>query len=338
MAAGSARRGGAGPCRPAGGGVGDRRGFPACAAVRERIESAAAALHAAGARGDRRARPDLSLAEAERVAFALWVAADAADLDDGAFADLLAQAAATDPTGDSRAARRARAATAGHRDWQRLDAERRRLQRAWATFFADVDVLLCPSAPWWRRSTTPSPTRSPPWTGGSSGRSPLTARNGPTSIRWHGTSCSAARVCRRPPYPSAWTLTVYRSAPRSSAHPRRPNDDRGRRRQTRIRGQGQVSGSTPYPSSDASARTQPSSSTGTSSSPRSRHRPGLGGAAASRRATPGLRPCERLGVRASRCASRPSTPRRDASEDTRSSKRTRWQSKPSWQTASIVAR
>jgi amidase len=121
--------------------------FPTCAAVRERIESAADALQAAGARVDRRARPDLSLVEAERVAFALWVAAGASDLDDDAFANLLVQAEATDPADDSRAARRVRAVTARHRDWQRLDAERRRLQRAWAAFFADIDVLLCPVSP-----------------------------------------------------------------------------------------------------------------------------------------------------------------------------------------------
>ena len=116
-------------------------------AVREGIEAAADALEAAGAAVDRRARPALSLAEAERIAFDLWVAAATGDMDGDTFAALLSEADKTHADDGSRRARRARAAVIRHRDWQRLDADRRRLQRAWAAFFTDVDVLLCPVSP-----------------------------------------------------------------------------------------------------------------------------------------------------------------------------------------------
>ncbi|MGH8902534.1 MAG: hypothetical protein ACRDYA_12860 [Egibacteraceae bacterium] len=100
-------------------------------------------------RGWTAVRPDLSLAEAERVAFALWVAADAADLDDGAFADLLAKLRPLIPPASADAS------------------------NALGPPSSPTSTCCCaPSAPWWRRSTTPSPTRSPPWTGGSRGRSP----------------------------------------------------------------------------------------------------------------------------------------------------------------------
>lgn len=121
--------------------------FPVSAAVRDQIISAADALDAAGARVDLAARPGLTLSEAERAAFELWVSAGTADMDDDTFAALLAEAEATDASNDSRRARRARAAVMRHRDWQRLDAERRRVQRTWAAFFSGVDVLLCPISP-----------------------------------------------------------------------------------------------------------------------------------------------------------------------------------------------
>jgi amidase len=34
-----------------------------------------------------------------------------------------------------------------HRDWQRLDARRRSLGRAWAALLEDFDVVLCPVSP-----------------------------------------------------------------------------------------------------------------------------------------------------------------------------------------------
>jgi amidase len=118
--------------------------FPVDDEVRAVLEEAADGL---GVPVDRRARPAFELVEAERVAFDLWVASSSQRTGDEQFARLLAEADALPDDDDRRGARRARAETMRHRGWLRLDAHRRRLQRAWEDFFTDVDVLLCPVSP-----------------------------------------------------------------------------------------------------------------------------------------------------------------------------------------------
>lgn len=121
--------------------------FPVDAEVVERLEVAVSGLEQAGATVDRAARPHFTLAEAEPVAFALWVASASMRNDDDEDAEMRRRARAFDADDDSRAARRARAEVLSHREWLRLDAERRRLQRRWEELFTSVDVLLCPVTP-----------------------------------------------------------------------------------------------------------------------------------------------------------------------------------------------
>jgi amidase len=120
---------------------------PACPTdpeVLDVLESAAGALEAAGARVDRGARPPFPLAEARDVAFALWVAASSERTPDEEV-ERLRKVARRD--GDSLVVQRARAETMSHREWLRLDTDRRRLQTGWLALLDDHDVLLCPVEP-----------------------------------------------------------------------------------------------------------------------------------------------------------------------------------------------
>ena len=119
--------------------------FPVEAAVRDCLEETGDRLAAAGAHVDRTARPAFSLADAERVAFALWVASTTASTEN--FTSLVRAADALAPGDDGLTARRLRAEVMPHHDWVSLDGERRRLARAWAALFARYDVLLCPVSP-----------------------------------------------------------------------------------------------------------------------------------------------------------------------------------------------
>jgi amidase len=119
--------------------------LPVEAAVRERLEDVGARLAAAGARVDPDARPGFRLGDADRVAFALWVASTTGSTD--GFADLERAAETLAPGDDSLAARRLRAEAARHHDWVALDGERRRMARAWLALFEDYDVVLCPVSP-----------------------------------------------------------------------------------------------------------------------------------------------------------------------------------------------
>ena len=119
--------------------------FPLSTGVRRALEAAGDRLEAAGAVVDRRARPDFRLANAERVAFALWVASTAMSAEN--FSELRARAAKLDDDRDDRAARRLRAEVMSHHEWTLLDGERRRMSRAWEALFAHHDVVVCPVSP-----------------------------------------------------------------------------------------------------------------------------------------------------------------------------------------------
>ncbi len=121
--------------------------LPVDAEVLERLESTAAALEAEGVHVDRSARPRFRLAEAEQVAFALWVASSSQRNSDDEDAQMRRRAERFADDDDGRAARRARAEVLSHREWLLLDADRRRLQRRWEELFTTVDVLLCPVTP-----------------------------------------------------------------------------------------------------------------------------------------------------------------------------------------------
>lgn len=119
--------------------------FPVESAVRTCLEDAGDQLEAAGAVVDRAARPAFRLADAERIAFALWVASTTASTD--GFAEMVEAAGGLDPGDDRLPARRLRAEAIRHHDWVALDGERRRLSRQWMALLTDHDVVVCPVSP-----------------------------------------------------------------------------------------------------------------------------------------------------------------------------------------------
>ena len=130
---------------------------PVESAVRTCLEETGDRLEGAGATVNRTARPDFRLADAERVAFALWVASTTASTD--GFAELVPMADALDPGDDRLPARRLRAEAMRHHDWVSLDLERRRLARAWTALLADHDVVICPVSPVVAVAHDPEPER-----------------------------------------------------------------------------------------------------------------------------------------------------------------------------------
>lgn len=123
---------------------------PACpvdAPVRERLEAAVDALAKAGAKVDRRARPDVSLADAWRDALRLMWGAISPMVDEKIL-DRLAEEARNLAAGDeSLRARFARFAPQRHREWLAADEARERYRAAWAAFFREHDALLSPASP-----------------------------------------------------------------------------------------------------------------------------------------------------------------------------------------------
>lgn len=118
---------------------------PVESAVQACLEETGDRLEAAGAIVDRTARPGFRLADAERVAFSLWVASTTISTD--GFAGLTPAADALDAGDDRLPARRLRAEAMRHHDWVVLDLERRRLAREWMALLADHDVVICPVSP-----------------------------------------------------------------------------------------------------------------------------------------------------------------------------------------------
>ena len=121
--------------------------FPIDADVAERLDAAVSAVERAGVAVDRRVRPAFRLKDAERVAFALWVASSTQRNTDEQDAEMRRRAESFAADDAGRAARRARAEVLSHRQWLQLDAERRRMQRQWEDVFSAVDVVLCPVNP-----------------------------------------------------------------------------------------------------------------------------------------------------------------------------------------------
>jgi amidase len=64
--------------------------------------------------------------------------------DDEAFAEVRAQAARLDAADHSFGARALRAMVQDHRSWFTAHVQRESVRAAWASFFQDYDVLLCP--------------------------------------------------------------------------------------------------------------------------------------------------------------------------------------------------
>ncbi len=110
-----------------------------------RIEELASFLGKQGAHVSRTARPDFDLAQAHRLYITLLRATTSARLDDTAIARWSEEAARYAPDDPSYIALMARGNTLLHRDFLRGNELRQRMRRAWAEFFREWDVFLCPA-------------------------------------------------------------------------------------------------------------------------------------------------------------------------------------------------
>lgn len=114
--------------------------------VQERISAVADFLGKAGATVSHVARPALDTAEVHRVYIALLRSATSGRLSDAMLQANREAAARLDPTDESYHARMMRANSMPHRDWLAFNNRRHQMRLAWAEFFREWDVLICPAA------------------------------------------------------------------------------------------------------------------------------------------------------------------------------------------------
>jgi len=125
----------------------DEPSAPVERAVRQAVQAAAARLSEAGAIVEPKARPGFGFMENFEAYALLNHAIVAAGLPE-AVRDRIAAGAAGFAADDlSHPALQARGARLSPETYQRILATRRKVKQAWATFFADYDVVLCPPAP-----------------------------------------------------------------------------------------------------------------------------------------------------------------------------------------------
>jgi amidase len=120
---------------------------PNCAVDREvtdRVQAVADAAARAGASVDDSARPQFDTLHAHALYLQLLRGATGALLADDAYAQSRAKAAQLAPSNQSYGARVLRATAQEHRAWFAAHEERQTLRAAWAAFFKDYDVVLCP--------------------------------------------------------------------------------------------------------------------------------------------------------------------------------------------------
>jgi len=112
--------------------------------VSDRVQAVARSLARAGAKVSERAAPAIDLHESHRTFIRLLRGATCGAMSDAVFAGQLERATHVAPDDDDYEAWMLRANTMTHREWHHWDEQRLRLRRAWAAFFEDWDVLLCP--------------------------------------------------------------------------------------------------------------------------------------------------------------------------------------------------
>ena len=116
------------------------------ASVQLAIGRLAKFLAQAGAKVSARARPAFDLAEAHRVFIQLLRGATSARQTPEFVAQMLAARRKLRPGDFSYYAQMVRANTQTHREWLAASNRRHQMRLAWAEFFRDWDVLLCPNA------------------------------------------------------------------------------------------------------------------------------------------------------------------------------------------------
>lgn len=115
---------------------------PVASEIAVLLERTAGLVEASGGAVDRSARPDVDFGSVWRTGLPLISAATTPARTAEEFAEQVARA--HDDTLDPLARMRAGASAIRHRDWLLLTEARERDRRAWARFFDDYDVLLCP--------------------------------------------------------------------------------------------------------------------------------------------------------------------------------------------------
>ena len=114
--------------------------------VQDAIGELAKFLARQGAEVSEDVRPGFDFAEAHRVFVQLLRGATSGRQDHDTFARMLAARSELDPEDESYYAQMVRANTQPHRDWLAASNRRHQMRLAWAEFFRDWDVLLCPNA------------------------------------------------------------------------------------------------------------------------------------------------------------------------------------------------
>ena len=114
--------------------------------VQAAVLAAARSFAKRGATVSETARPDFDLHEAHRTFIHLLRGATSSVLNDEQFARQQELAAKTKPGDDSYAAWMIHANTMPMREWHAWNEKRERIRCAWAEFFREWDLLLCPTA------------------------------------------------------------------------------------------------------------------------------------------------------------------------------------------------
>ena len=115
------------------------------ASVQDALRDLVGFLRSQGVVVTENARPVAS-AQSHEVYLHLLRAATGASCDDAAFADALLRAGEHAPDDKTYPARLFRGITTPHRRWIQVDEQRARMQRQWAAFFEQQDLLICPVA------------------------------------------------------------------------------------------------------------------------------------------------------------------------------------------------
>jgi amidase len=152
------------------------------AAITGKIEALASFLSKQGARVSSTIRPDFDLAKAHRLYIEMLRASTSARLDGAAIQHWRAEAARLPATDASYYAMMARGNSMLHRDFLIGNEQRQRMRRAWAAFFKDWDVFLCPC-----RGIRGAAARPRRRTLGTHDRAewPPRASDGPDVLGWH---------------------------------------------------------------------------------------------------------------------------------------------------------
>lgn len=116
------------------------------AAVVERIQRVAEAAAKAGAKVNDKAHPKIDTRRAHAMYIQMLRGATSALVPDETVAQLRQKAQVLPPTDESSTARMLRGVLQDHRSWFKVHEERERVRAAWAAFFQDYDVLLCPAS------------------------------------------------------------------------------------------------------------------------------------------------------------------------------------------------